>query len=466
MSRTHDLTEGSLPLHFKRLAVPAAIGMVFTTLYNVVDVFFAGLIGTDAQAGLAISFQAFFICITFGFGLSSAMTALVGNAIGAKQADEARILAARGIGFGVIITVVLAIIAWFVGPELIKLVSTEGSYRDAGTRYFRFLLLSLPGFILAFGVNGLLQSQGDTVSMQRGQIAAFFANIGLNPLFVFGIPGIWGGMGFDGIAISTALSQTGIMVYVLWRVSQTDLMAGVTRACFRPAADTYNQIIKQMLPVSMTMAVMMTAGFVVQYYLKGFGTSAVAAYGVALRVEQLFLLPVFGLTGALLPIAAQNFGADQHARVRQALLDCWKFGWMFMAVACPILYFAAPLLMRSFTDDPDVIAIGVSYLRIDGFILPIYMMLFAINSFLQALKRPIWTFWIGVYRQAFGVAFFSWVYVALLDLGVMGVWFGIATSVVSGWLISLGVAEYVARKSIGGLWEADTRVGMTIFATT
>ena len=85
MSRTHDLTQGSLPLHFKRLAVPAAIGMVFTTLYNVVDVFFAGLIGTDAQAGLAISFQAFFIYITFGFGLSSAMTALVGNAIGANR---------------------------------------------------------------------------------------------------------------------------------------------------------------------------------------------------------------------------------------------------------------------------------------------------------------------------------------------------------------------------------------------
>ena len=83
MAQTFDLTTGSLPLHFRRLAVPAAIGMVFTTLYNVVDVFFAGLIGTAAQAGLAISFQAFFLFITFGFGLSAAMTALAGNAIGA-----------------------------------------------------------------------------------------------------------------------------------------------------------------------------------------------------------------------------------------------------------------------------------------------------------------------------------------------------------------------------------------------
>jgi putative MATE family efflux protein len=456
MARTYDLTEGSLAQHFRRLAVPAAIGMVFTTLYNVVDVFFAGLIGTAAQAGLAISFQAFFLFITFGFGLSSAMTALVGNAIGAKEDAEARIVAARGIGFGVIISAVLMVAAWFIGPELIKLVSAEGEYRDAGTRYLRVLLLSMPGFVLAFGVNGLLQSQGDTVSMQRGQIAAFFANIALNPLLVFGIPGVWGGMGFDGIAVSTVLSQTGIMIYVIWRLFKTDLMVGVTRSCFWPELGTYGAITRQMLPVTMTMFVMMSAGFIVQFYLKSFGTSAVAAYGVALRVEQLFLLPVFGLTGALLPIAAQNFGAGRHDRVRQALFDCWKFGWIFMAVACPILFFASPLLMRTFTDDPEVIRIGVSYLRIDGFILPIYMMLFAINSFLQALKRPIWTFWIGVYRQAFGVAFFVYLYVMIYDFGVLGVWVGIATAVTTGWLISLIVADYVARGSIGGLLVART----------
>ena len=185
MAQTFDLTTGSLAQHFRRLAVPAAIGMVFTTLYNVVDVFFAGLIGTAAQAGLAISFQAFFLFITFGFGLSSAMTALVGNAIGAGTRDRARLVAARGIGFGLIITVMLMGLAWFLGPELIKIVSTDGDYRDAGTRYFIVLILAVPGFIMSFGINGLLQSQGDTVSMQRAQIAAFFANIGLNPLIGF-----------------------------------------------------------------------------------------------------------------------------------------------------------------------------------------------------------------------------------------------------------------------------------------
>ena len=453
MSRTRNLSTGSLAEHFLHLAVPAGIGMLFTTLYNVVDVFFAGLIGTDAQAGLAISFQAFFIFITFGFGLSAAMTALVGNAIGAKDDSAACQIAVRGIGFGLLISALLIVVAVWLGPLLIKLVSTEGAYREAGTRYFMVLLVSIPSFVMSFGINGLLQSQGDTVSMQRAQIGAFFANIGFNPLLVFGLPGVWGGMGFDGIAVATVISQTGVMIYVGRQLFRTELMAGWQLADLRPRLTTSRAIAGQMLPTTMTMMVMMTAGFIVQYYLKTFGTAAVAAYGVALRVEQLFLLPVFGLTGALLPIVAQNYGAGEMERTREALFTCWKYGFIFMAVACPVLFFAAPLLMRLFTSDADVIRIGVSYLRVDGFILPIYMMLFAINSFLQALKRPIWSLWIGIYRQSFGVAFFSWVYVYLLDFGVIGVWFGIATSVLTGLLLSLLITSHIARQLLGGLWR-------------
>ena len=457
MSRTRNLSTGSLAEHLLHLAVPAGIGMLFTTLYNIVDVFFAGLIGTDEQAGLAISFQAFFIFITFGFGLSAAMTALVGNAIGARDDYAASQIAMRGIGFGLLISALLTLVAVWLGPLLIKLVSTEGAYREAGTRYFMILVVAIPSFVMSFGINGLLQSQGDTVSMQRAQIGAFFANIGLNPLLVFGLPGVWGGMGFDGIAVATVISQTGVMIYVGRQLFRTELMKKCQLADLLPRLTTSRSIAGQMLPTTMTMMVMMTAVFIVQFYLKTFGTAAVAAYGVALRVEQLFLLPVFGLTGALLPIVAQNYGAGEMERTREALFACWKYGFIFMAVACPVLFFAAPLLMRLFTSDADVIRIGVSYLRVDGFILPIYMMLFAINSFLQALKRPIWTFWIGIYRQSFGVAFFSWVYVYLLDFGVVGVWFGIATSVLTGLLLSLLITGHVARQLLGGLWRRGAR---------
>lgn len=452
---TDDLTTGPMVLHFKNLAIPAALGMLFATLYNVVDVYYAGHLSTEAQAGLAIGYQAFFILMAVGFGLGSSLSALVSNAKGSKDTSGTRKLAVQGLSFGALVTVALMCIGLWVGPKLIQLVSEPGGYRDAGTAYFFWLILALPGFMLAYGGNGILQAHGDSRSLQRALMGAFFANVVLNPLLMFGIPGIWEGMGFNGIALATVISQTCVMSFILWRIFQLDVMQGVEWSEFKPNRESYRAIIAQLLPASTALVVMFFSGFVVQFALKGFGESAIAAYGVALRIEQILLLPVLGMTGALLPIAGQNFGAKEFERVRDALWFCWKLGFAMTVVAAPALWFGGGLAMSIFTDDPKVIEIGISYLRVDGFLFPIYMMLFSINSLLQALKKPIWTLWISVYRQGFGVAFFIWLFIGPMAFGVLGVWFGIATAVTTGWVIALLVARTITKQNIGGFLRAN-----------
>ena len=107
----------------------------------------------------------------------------------------ARRLAVQGLAFATIATIVLMIFAVWFGPRAIALISEPGAYRDAATGYFYWLIAALPGFILAFSANGILQAHGDSVTLQRGQMVAFLANIGLNPLFIYGIPGVIGGLG-------------------------------------------------------------------------------------------------------------------------------------------------------------------------------------------------------------------------------------------------------------------------------
>ena len=445
------MTTGPMALHFRTLAIPAAFGMLFTTLYNVVDVYYAGLLSTDAQAGLAIGYQAFFILMAVGFGLSSALSTLVSNAKGSGDAAEAQRYVVQGLAFGGVITASCMVIGWFLGPELIVLVSEPGAYRDAAMGYFYWLIFALPGFLLAYGGNGILQAHGDSRSMQRALMAAFIANIGLNPLFMFGLPGVWSGMGFNGIAAATIISQTGVMVYILVRIFQLEVMQSVQITTFQPDKDSFRKIFAQLLPAGSAMIIMFISGFVVQFALKTFGGHAVAAYGVALRIEQILLLPVLGMTGALLPIAGQNFGAQKYDRVREALKYCWGVGFAMTALATPILFFGGTFVMALFSNDPDVIRAGSSYLRVDAFLFPIYMMLFSINSLLQAFKQAIWTLWISVYRQGFAVAFFVWVFISFTDFGVQGVWFGIAAAVTSGWVLSLIILRNVARTQIGGL---------------
>ncbi|MDA9619792.1 MATE family efflux transporter [Alphaproteobacteria bacterium] len=446
-----DLTKGPMALHFRTLAIPAAFGMLFSTLYNVVDVYYAGILSTDAQAGLAIGYQAFFILMAIGFGLSSALSSLVSNAKGSGDDTVAQRYVAQGIAFGVIITGSCMVIGWFLGPRLIDLVSEPGAYRDAALGYFYWLIFALPGFLLAYGGNGILQAHGDSRSMQRALMLAFVANIVLNPLFMFGLPGLWNGMGFNGIAAATIISQTGVMVYIVKRIFQLDIMQSVKFAAFSPDKDSFKNIFAQLLPASSAMMVMFISGFVVQFALKSFGGHAVAAYGVAIRIEQILLLPILGMTGALLPIAGQNFGAQKFDRVRSALKYCWGIGFAMTALAMPILLFGGSFAMALFSNDPDVIRAGSSYLRVDAFLFPIYMMLFSINSLLQSFKQAIWTLWISVYRQGFAVGFFVWMFINFLDFGVQGVWFGIATAVTSGWVMSLIIVSNVAKTQMGGL---------------
>jgi putative MATE family efflux protein len=454
--QTEDLTKGAMATHFRNLAIPAALGMLFATLYNVVDVYWAGRLSTDAQAGLAIGYQAFFVLMAIGFGLSSALSALVSNAKGSGDNSQTQRLAAQGLSFGIIATLVSMVIGWFIGPLLINLVSEPSAYRDAALGYFKFLILALPGFFLAYGGNGILQAHGDSRSMQRAMMVAFLANIGLNPLLMFGIDGIWNGIGFNGIAVATIISQTGVMVFIIARILKLATMRSVNLGAFWPDRASFMQIIGQLIPASSAMMVMFVSGFVVQFALKEFGGHAVAAYGIALRIEQILLLPVLGMTGALLPIAGQNFGAQDFDRVRAAVLFCWKTGFAMTLIATPILLFGGGKAISLFSDDPEVIRVGFSYLRVDAFLFPIYMMLFSINSLLQALKKPIWTLWISIYRQGFGVAFFVWMFISVMDFSVWGVWLGIATAVTSGWVLSLVVAQRVARSTIGGLLRSDS----------
>jgi Na+-driven multidrug efflux pump len=135
-----------MALHFRRLAIPAALGMLFATLYNVVDVYYAGKLSTDAQAGLAIGYQAFFILMALGFGLSSALSALVSNAKGSGETSQVRRYISQGLTFSVLLTLLSIIVGWLIGPILIGIVSEPGAYRNAGLGYFGWLIFALPGF--------------------------------------------------------------------------------------------------------------------------------------------------------------------------------------------------------------------------------------------------------------------------------------------------------------------------------
>jgi Na+-driven multidrug efflux pump len=224
---------------------------------------------------------------------------------------------------------------------------------------------------------------------------------------------------------------------------------------FAPVPAKYYEIIAQAFPAGFALLVTFSSGFIVQYALKDYGETALAAYGITMRIEQLFLLPALGITISLVPIAAQNFGAHNHNRVREGFHRCWMIGVVMTVAAFPFLWFGGAYATRIFSDDPEVIRISALFLKVEAVILPIYVVIFSVNALLQALKKAAWTMWIGIYRQWIGIALFIWLFAFVMDGGLAGVRIGIAFGVVTGLMLSLLIAVRVAKERIGGLGRPE-----------
>ena len=131
--------------------------------------------------------------------------------------------------------------------------------------------------------------------------------------------------------------------------------------------------------------------FNILYFIGQFGELATAGYGAALRVEQVFLLPVIGLNTAVLSIGGQNFGAKEFYRIKELYYKALLFGCSFMAVAGIVLFFGAEFFVSQFTNNSEAIYHGAIYLKIAALIGPIYPVFFITTAVFQALKKPIYS---------------------------------------------------------------------------
>lgn len=192
--------------------------------------------------------------------------------------------------------------------------------------------------------------------------------------------------------------------------------------------------------------------FIVQVYLKRFGPEAIAAFGVGFRIQQILLVVGLALASTLRAIAARNFGAGEYDRVRKTFRFCIKTGLRFMLLMALLLWIGGRSAMTLFADDAEVVRIGTNFLKVYGSLLPIQFLTFSMNALLQAFKRPAIMLWATIFTEIFGVALFIGVFVLALGLDTLGVWLGVATSVLTTCLLALFITMKVAREEIGGLF--------------
>lgn len=427
-----------------RIALPASVGMLFNTLFNFVDTWCAGLLSTDALAALSLSFPLFFLLVAVGSGLAQGATALLANALGAGDAEAARRIFAQSLLFAVGAGALLSIGGILAAPGLFRWLGAADGYLTLTLAYMNVILAGGVFFILTMAVNSALAAQGETRPYRNFLISGFAANCALNPLLMWGVGGL-PAMGVAGIALATVLVQIGGCVW-LWRSArQSELFRILPRALFRPDGATLRAIAGQSVPAALNMMTITFGILVMVWFVKHFGKEAIAAVGIATRIEQVVLMPVIGLSTAMLSLTGQNHGAGLPHRVREAWLTNVKHGVGLMLAGGLILGIFGKSVMRLFTDDPAVIAHGGDYLCAAAFTLAAYPILFVTVFMMQGLKRPGYGLWIGLYRQVAAPLIVLHTLVFTLGWGLRGVWWGVCLVTWSAGLFALWWGWRVVR---------------------
>ena len=441
MSTSLRLTKDPIWYLLKKVTIPASVGSLFQTFYNLVDTWFAGKISPEAISAIAKSFPLYFIIIAIGVGVGASTNSLIGNSIGSKKVKVASLYVSQSIVFAVFISILVTLFGLNTSDFFLSVMGSNAESIELTREYLDIIFYGTIIVMVQISLNGTLNAQGDTKSYRNVLIVSFFLNIFLNPLFIFGY-GFVPAFGISGLAIATVISQLLGLIYLIYKVNACALKKYLTLECYIPKFKLIHELATQAFPIMFSMLFIGIGIFNILYFIGKFGDLATAGYGAALRIEQVFLLPVIGLNTAVLSIGGQNFGAKKIDRIKELYSKALLFGSTFMSVAGVIIYTNSILLVSLFTDDPVAIKHGSIYLQIAALIGPVYPVFFISSAIFQAIKKPIYSLYMSILRLT-AIPFLALWYVINIKGGEYADIF--YTILVTNWVMGILVVLFIAK---------------------
>ncbi|KZK88733.1 Multidrug export protein MepA [Pseudovibrio sp. W64] len=343
-----------------RMAAPISIGMLSTFLFQIVDSYFVGKLGSNELAALAFSSSAFFLFAAVFMGFSVGVSAVIARAVGSGERQKAKMLTMVSLALVVLVAVSLSLAGRaFIGPTF----SALGASKDILPlldAYMGTLYLGLPLLMLGIVGSGAARAVGITKQTEVVFGIAGVINLVFDYLLIFGI-GPFPELGLAGAAWATVLSFGFIFLGVMFILTRQNLI-GLSK--LDGALSGLAEILKFSLSTISMQMLVPTTGIFTTFLLADYGSQAVAAFGIVGRIESLALIGIFAVSMAVTPFIAQNFGAKEHERIDQAIIFAGKASFYLGILLFAVLALLGPSIATIFSDDPAVINFVSIYFKI------------------------------------------------------------------------------------------------------
>jgi putative MATE family efflux protein len=427
------MTEGAVPALLLRLTVPVAWGILALLGYRLAEAWFIGQIGPDALAAISFAFPVTMIVISLSIGLGAGASSVVARALGAGEAGVPR-LVADALLLTALVGAICAVGGDLLATQLARMLGAAPNLVPLIAAYLQIWFPSSILFLVSSVGLSAARAAGDATFQGLAMVGSSLLNLLFAPFAIlggFGHPGL----GLIGAPVASALSWLPLLAATIWRLRQLHILS-FEHLELAEFLDSSRRILAVGAPAAATNTVIPISSAIITNLLAGFGSAAVAGFGLGCRVESVVMVPFFALSAIMNPFAGQNAGAGRPARVREAMrvsaIFCAGLGTA-LAVA---LYLARGWIASRFTFDAGVLGAATLYLALVPLSYGPAGVIAIANAAFNGLNRPLSAVVVSVARTLVVNVPVAWIGGRLF--GTAGIFLGICFS-----NVAVGIGSFV-----------------------
>ncbi len=354
----------------------------------VVDTFFLSRLGTTPLSAIAFAFPVIMVVHSLSIGLGAGAASVVSRAIGAGDGQVVKRRATDSLILSVVLISAVAAIGVTTIDPVFRALGAEGETLQRIHEYMSVFFIGMPFLAVPMVGNSLIRAAGDARIPGLLMVLAAAINIVLDPILIFGLLGA-PRLEMHGAALASVIANGVTLFAAIWVLQRRERLLDWRRPALGDVLSSWKAVLSIGLPAAAANMINPAGIAVVTAMLANYGDQAVAAFGLASRIETISLVAMFAVSATIGPIVGQNYGAGLTDRVRLALKRAFQGCLLWGTGAALILALLAPWVLPLFSDEEDVVEIARAYL----WIVPMTYFGYGINitaaAALNSVGRPL-----------------------------------------------------------------------------
>jgi len=410
------------------------LGISSSLMAGLAETFYLGQLGSTELAALGFTFPVTSSLMSLTLGVSIGMSSVLAREVGAGRADQVKRITTDGLTFAAILMMVVATAGFLTITPVFESLGADKSTLPLITEYMQLWYLSVLFMAIpSIGANAL-RATGDAKTSGIIMIMGSFLQILISPIFIFG----WFGMppmGMAGAAAGNLFSRVIMFVVTLYILVFREKLIAFHRVAVASILDSWRKILQVSIPATATNLIGPISSAIIVSMLASYSQETVAGFGIASRIEGLFVIPLFALSASIGPFVGQNWGAAEFNRANDAMLISFKSSFVWGLVVAAILWIAHEPIIRLFNDQQGVVDAASIYLLIVPISYGTWGVLMMASAIFNALGKPFRSTTMSILRM-----FAIYIPLALLGnkfLGLPGIFIATCLSNLLAGLIGL-----------------------------